>query len=711
MDLELLEKQIGFYLPREQISDIPFQAAFSPGNQELQERSKFFVDWGHSIIRAAYAVYLYLTEPNLPFDMLLAQTKKIVPFVESKIYKENKLKRFVIKSPGISGNYQEISSKIIVLIYSGHGFLSVYKYLFSYFFQNKLPVLPPETAFTETIEKYADQWKLKAVYKTTIKKGGMCICRITVGNQFAESIAKTEKEAKRLAQQKFLYAYCCYSSKIKQQQNQFAQLNKQRKEQIIEAIYTLGLQESYLTFTDMDIVFTHPSYKNMGQNKANITNAVLSHMGYLIWDMLIFDYSYGRAQFSADIKKKQIPENNITHCLSNYYAVFLLKSQFEITEDTRNRMKIEVFRGILASLIENAVFKHDEKILNYAKNYAFRIMTFSDPKYRYNYNIFTIELAKIYGLSFSSRSMPNITNSDNSISYNKTVTLSCTAWEETGTGVGESEITAFNNASRDVLGKLLHHCDKKSDTAAIIQSMLGSQNQQKPEEDPDSIKTKGTETRKPHTPLEQKPVPDNTTIEKPSQTGKKNEPPKSISFDKSQNVLYICKGTTACERKKHKIISVTGILVSLKEKPVKINVNHCPSCNMYFISQDTYKDYREKLGAMMGNFVFRENGPSKGNGSGEWADQSILNLCGYTVDQKSHLLKEQRWIILKNIMVRDIIPKYRIENYLEFFIRLNKNVKNKESAIRKWKEDLEWVRSFNIDQQRQVWLSIIKKAN
>ena len=61
------------------------------------------------------------------------------------------------------------------------------------------------------------------------------------------------------------------------------------------------------------------------------------------------------------------------------------------------------------------------------------------------------------------------------------------------------------------------------------------------------------------------------------------------------------------------------------------------------------------------------------------------------------------------LMDYNIISKPRIIDYLQNFINNSKNRPNMKLACQKWKDDLNWVRNYEIDKQRHFIVSSIKK--
>ena len=181
-----------------------------------------------------------------------------------------------------------------------------------------------------------------------------------------------------------------------------------------------------------------------------------------------------------------------------------------------------------------------------------------------------------------------------------------------------------------------------------------------------------------------------------------------VSFDNAGYILYVFKSNAPCQWQGHEIESATGILVSLDGKGIKININHCKTCDMCFIDYYDYKKYRETYGPLMGNISFSEEIFPKGKGFANLSDESILHLCGYTVKKQANLSENERHYILGNIMDHNILKKNEIMDYLKLFIKSRKNIPNMQDAVQKWEDDLDWVEYYRIDKQRKY---IIKEIN
>ncbi len=185
---------------------------------------------------------------------------------------------------------------------------------------------------------------------------------------------------------------------------------------------------------------------------------------------------------------------------------------------------------------------------------------------------------------------------------------------------------------------------------------------------------------------------------------------RALTFDGPDNVLYVFKGSRACEGKGHKLEGATGTLAGLNGKPIKINVNYCQNCRKYYLGLREYERYRERFGPVLGNFSFPK-GFSKGSvKASALSNESPLKMCGYEVNKQVGLSARQRHLILANMMDRGILSKPRVIEYLQFFIRWREKNPSMRDACRKWNEDLDWVRNYRIDKQRRFIIADVRRG-
>lgn len=183
-----------------------------------------------------------------------------------------------------------------------------------------------------------------------------------------------------------------------------------------------------------------------------------------------------------------------------------------------------------------------------------------------------------------------------------------------------------------------------------------------------------------------------------------NEP---INLSIPQNTLYVCKGLISCNRNNHKVESVTGVMLAKSSAIIKVNTNYCPQCRKHFISYNEYVRYRKLYGILLGNIKVT-NG-SFVSSETDLAEESILHMCGYSVNQTDNLSAAVRQSILQYLIDSKVSNKPEIIDYLNFFIKRNGKRQNMEEAVRRWNEDLRWVREYQINRQRHFEISNIQK--
>lgn len=100
---------------------------------------------------------------------------------------------------------------------------------------------------------------------------------------------------------------------------------------------------------------------------------------------------------------------------------------------------------------------------------------------------------------------------------------------------------------------------------------------------------------------------------------------------------------------------------------------------------------------------------TKKDSFGNREEYSFLALAGYTVSKNKGLRAETRQRILSYLMEAGC-SKYEIINHLDMLIEVNGSKANMDSARRKWIEDLDYVREYNIDNQRHIRVNAIESG-
>ena len=181
-----------------------------------------------------------------------------------------------------------------------------------------------------------------------------------------------------------------------------------------------------------------------------------------------------------------------------------------------------------------------------------------------------------------------------------------------------------------------------------------------------------------------------------------------VSFDGPEHLLYVSKSALSCERQGHSVEGATGSIVTLSGRTVNINVNYCSNCRRYFIGQREYEHYRDIYGPILGNFSFPGSVQSS-SGTVTLSKESPLMMCGYNVRESDGLTSRERQLILANMIDRRILSKPRIIEYLQFFISWREGNPSMGNACDKWREDLAFVRNYEMDTQRRFSIGAVRR--
>lgn len=706
-----IERRIGISLPNEQFEAICYHSSFQPQDPILLKRNKEYIQWGHTIINSAYAVYLYKKGNRLCVEQLATQSNNACHCIEDAIFRKYELEDFVIKSNGeISSLHPDIVAKLIVLIYQIYGFLKVYDFLSPLFGE-----VEDSTGvdYKTLIQEYAQASKLSPTYEVLDIAGPdhekRYTCKVSIGKMTAIAEAIGKKNAQKEAAKQFAIKYKVQpigKKACKRENNQQIRvLSVQRRKEIEDAEIDLHINSRFISCQQMDEVLTHGSYVNEHRNQDIHSNACISVVGAHILSMLcaeyVFEY-YDMEQTSLSKEKGVLlQEENFSKAVSEASIKYLLRSVSIENNKARSRLKTDVIKSIIGILWVNHVSEKNTAISDFTKEYAFTLFSKSSIDKILDFRTFLQEITQKYNWQYVNTCELHEHYADNSTVYLSTTTIQGANWHVFGTGVGGSKVAATNAAAKDVLKGLVSHCSDDKEIESAILRML----------DPELLCIYEAKKSQVHIQKEaiKEYLPSIGTVEKEYPIVKKfdkstampEEIPTEVSFDGEEHILCICKGSISCKKKEHEIVPVTGILSSLSGHPVKVNIGYCKSCKVYFINLSEYKSYQNIYGVLLGNISICGNKEYGDSGYDNLKDESILHICGYTVSQVDALSDEDRRLILGNLLDHEIVSKNRIIEDLQFFINSSMYRYNMREANRKWSDDLEWVRTYNIDKKRK----------
>lgn len=171
--------------------------------------------------------------------------------------------------------------------------------------------------------------------------------------------------------------------------------------------------------------------------------------------------------------------------------------------------------------------------------------------------------------------------------------------------------------------------------------------------------------------------------------------------------LYVCGGTIRCEKYNHAREDVTGIIDTVAGTAITMTVCRCNNCKLYYVKDAVFESYRSRYGTLLGQFVRQEDGMELGRPSsfGDLAAESVLHMNGYNVGQVQNLSALDRRKILAYIIESQIMTKQEIRSHLTYLIKMNQTTPSKNTAVERWRSDVNWVNDYRSGGQDIVWLT------
>lgn len=698
-------------------NDLKFVLYHSGCHQDsyLRQRNNAYTSLGDRVINSVSAIFLYNNFRSFSAGQMSVGIKTFKNYISNALYENYRLGDFVINPPNVEDNRVSVVSKIAGLIYKQCGFIKIYE-MFLPYLKNFDPL--DNKDYKTTLQEYAQDRKEVLVYEVIGTEGleheKIYKVRVRVGNKTAIGSAIGKKRATVEAAKNLIENYnidyqisALRGNKTKTQNfSTKRSLSFARKKLLIKAKSELKIRNDAVTDLQMDEIFTHNSFLQENGNGNLKSNECLSVLGANILEMLCCDYIIENYNLeNIVIRKKQsilVNEENLFKVLPDSVTDYLLtSSSYKKVKNniSLNRIKVAIFKSVLAAMWLNYTETASDKALNYAKKFAEQAFISSAKEKLLDYFVFLKEIIEKFPFSHEENLVELSKSSDNVTTWKVSLKVNGSDFSISSEGYGHTKKLARNLAAKESLALLFPYC---LDDSEIKEQFLRIIN---PEELYLFEMRKDNHQEEIFT--EDEMIQKNKL--KDTQSAVKQSICKEISFDNAENVLYICKGIIFCNKHNHKIFSVTGILASLSGNPLKLNVNYCADCNMFFISYAEFKYYRDIYGILLGNYFIQENFNSTSGNYENLSAESILRLCGYTVNQRDNLTVKQRRLILSNLMDRKIITKPRIMSYLQFFINSSKYRDNMKIANQKWQEDLIWVRNYNIDTQKHFLINSIQK--
>ena len=140
--------------------------------------------------------------------------------------------------------------------------------------------------------------------------------------------------------------------------------------------------------------------------------------------------------------------------------------------------------------------------------------------------------------------------------------------------------------------------------------------------------------------------------------------------------------------------------------PAEMTVFYSTSTDEYFVNQEVYNLFRKKHGLPFVALKMAKG--EKFPTNPDMAEESILHMYGYNVSSSEGMTESERQNILARLVDYGIASKGKIENHLEIMIFLGEQNPKMANAVEKWRQDILFVNTYKIEDQRKIWISAVK---
>lgn len=121
---------------------------------------------------------------------------------------------------------------------------------------------------------------------------------------------------------------------------------------------------------------------------------------------------------------------------------------------------------------------------------------------------------------------------------------------------------------------------------------------------------------------------------------------------------------------------------------------YCKECDTYFVLKRDYKAAKLCGKILCPIIDLTREGEQKYKGKNPISSESRIHQLGYNVQRGSNYTREQREVILANIIENTNISKHEIESCIIRPMMQHKNQPNYADAVLAWQQDLEFVKSY-----------------
>lgn len=129
---------------------------------------------------------------------------------------------------------------------------------------------------------------------------------------------------------------------------------------------------------------------------------------------------------------------------------------------------------------------------------------------------------------------------------------------------------------------------------------------------------------------------------------------------------------------------------------------YCKECDTYFVLKRDYKIAKSTGKILCPIIDLTYEGEKKNKGRNLASSESRIHQLGYNVQRGSNYTREQRELILANIMENTNISKHEIESCITRPMMQHKTQPNYADAVLAWQQDLEFIKNYKYGDMPEV---------
>ncbi|MFA6784675.1 MAG: hypothetical protein WCR13_07245 [Sphaerochaeta sp.] len=158
--------------------------------------------------------------------------------------------------------------------------------------------------------------------------------------------------------------------------------------------------------------------------------------------------------------------------------------------------------------------------------------------------------------------------------------------------------------------------------------------------------------------------------------------------------------TFHCSNKNHTLIPIQAELLTKSFdgrslSSIIIPAGYCKECKHFYILSSVFMQKSLFIKSALCDIVPEHDLHTylskQRVDTGNWAQESIMKKCGYTVSSMRGLNDHERSILLDQIIKYKILSQKEVESFLNWLIHMNSTNPTRKEAISKWKNDLEYI--------------------